>query len=127
MSQIFQKQSDQKCKITHSLAFVIALVLAQMLSAFFLFSHFSKSTLSNRIVLENKINPNYAPVCSLSRLSGIGLGRANAIIDYRKKFKKDNPNVLPFLKPNDLQKIKGIGPKTVENIQPFLKFQSHMP
>ncbi|MHC4130940.1 MAG: ComEA family DNA-binding protein [Planctomycetota bacterium] len=125
MPRIISTESDRKFKTTQSFALVIASVLALLLCTLFLFSNFTKSVLSHQIVLENKIDPNYAPVSSLSRLPGIGIGRANAIIAYRKKLKKISPHTLPFIEAGDLQKIKGIGPKTVGNIRPFLKFQSH--
>ncbi|MHC4293539.1 MAG: ComEA family DNA-binding protein [Planctomycetota bacterium] len=127
MLQIVQTESEKKHKKTQSFAFLIASILALLLCTFFLFFNTPKSALSNQLVLENKINPNYAPVSSLSRLPGIGLARANAIINYRRNFQKNNHTALPFISPNDLKKVKGIGPKTVESVKPFLKLQSNMP
>jgi competence protein ComEA len=127
MLQFIQTESDRKSKITQSFAFLIASIIVLLLCTLYLFLNSPKTAFSNELVLENKINPNYAPVSSLSRLPGIGLARANAIINYRRNFQKSNAVALPFISPDDLQKVKGIGPKTVENIKPFLKLQFSMP
>jgi competence protein ComEA len=76
---------------------------------------------SCEIKLESRVNPNYAPLASLARLPGIGLIRAEAIIAYRKNF-SDN-EARPFKDCNDLQKVKGIGPKTAADICEWLKFE----
>jgi len=56
---------------------------------------------------------------SLVRLSGVGPATAESIIEYRQ----DTPDGKEaFTKPADLQSIKGIGPKTVEKIEPWLSF-----
>ncbi|MHC4843521.1 MAG: ComEA family DNA-binding protein [Planctomycetota bacterium] len=123
MPHIIERYSDSKCKITQSFAFVTAAIIAVLLCTIFLTFFSSQETCSSQIVLKDKINPNYATISSLARLPGIGLGRANAIIDYRRQFRRDNPGVLPFLEPNDLQKVRGIGLKTVESIKPFLRLQ----
>jgi competence ComEA-like helix-hairpin-helix protein len=123
MPHIIERYSDSKCKITQSFAFITAAVIAVSLCTIFLIFFSSQETRSSQTVLKDKIDPNYATISSLARLPGIGLGRANAIIDYRRQFKKDKPDSLPFLKPNDLQRVRGVGPKTVENIKPFLRLQ----
>ncbi|MHC4757901.1 MAG: ComEA family DNA-binding protein [Planctomycetota bacterium] len=127
MSLFEQNTTDLKSRITQSFALVIAAVLAVMISGGLFLLYLPRPELSNRIVLQDWINPNDAPVQSLIRLPGIGPARANAIIAYRRGFKDSHPNTSPFLQSNDLQKIKGIGPKTVENIEPFIKFQTSMP
>jgi competence ComEA-like helix-hairpin-helix protein len=78
---------------------------------------------SCQIVLDEQINPNDAPSASLVRLPGIGIGRAGAIVAYRDNFGKKNSNSRTFRNCEDLQKVKGIGPKTVENISEWLKFE----
>jgi len=70
------------------------------------------------IELDSRINPNDAPVSSLVRLPGIGLSRAEAIAAYRRSCEAP-----AFRDAEDLQKVKGIGPRTVENIAPFLEFE----
>jgi len=56
------------------------------------------------------VNINTASQAQLEELPGIGPTKAKAIIDYR---------LLngPFLRIEDLEKVKGIGPKTLENIR----------
>jgi competence protein ComEA len=84
---------------------------------------FSDSGRSCEIELENRINPNTAPIESLIRLPGIGVSRAKAIVDYRNKFSGGNGVNAVFLSCNDLQKVKGIGHKTVQNLRGWLKFE----
>jgi competence protein ComEA len=71
-------------------------------------------------ILEGKINPNEAAAASLMRLPNIGPKRAEAIIEYRESVNSESPS---FQQSADLEKIKGIGPKTVEKIGPWLCFE----
>jgi len=73
--------------------------------------------------LQNRINPNDAPVESLMRLPGLGAGRAGAIAAYRENFIKKNGKRLAFEDCNDLLKISGIGPKTVQGLSEWLEFE----
>ena len=73
--------------------------------------------------LDSRINPNTAPVASLIRLPGIGRGRAGAIAGYRRGFSSEKPGGPAFRDCDDLQKVRGIGPKTVEKIGRWLKFE----
>jgi competence ComEA-like helix-hairpin-helix protein len=68
--------------------------------------------------LMDRINPNTAPMGSLIRLEGIGRVRANQIIQYRQRYGSETGPV--FMRPEDLEKVHGIGPKTVEKIAPYL-------
>lgn len=52
----------------------------------------------------------------------MGPGRAGAIVEYRENFSGKNAVSPAFQNCEDLQKIKGIGPKTVQNINELLKF-----
>ncbi len=56
------------------------------------------------------INVNTASAAELQRLPGIGRVTAQSIIDYRT-------DVGEFSAPEDLLKVKGIGPKTLEGIR----------
>jgi len=44
-------------------------------------------------------------------------------MDYRKHFSEKNGNCRAFETTDDLQKVKGIGPKTVKTISKWLKFE----
>jgi competence protein ComEA len=72
------------------------------------------------IRLEDVLNPNVAPIGSLVRLPGIGLSKAQAIVEYRERIKITGDQ--PFGSLYDLQKVQGIGPKTAEGIAEFVKF-----
>ena len=60
-----------------------------------------------------KININTATVEELDTLPGIGEAKARAIIEYRE-------NESPFLKPEDIMNVSGIGEKTYENIKDYI-------
>jgi DNA uptake protein ComE-like DNA-binding protein len=72
-------------------------------------------------VLPQRINPNTASMASLVRLPGVGKARAMDIIHYRQNQK---PNELVFHSADDLQKIRGIGPKTAAALGPWLTFET---
>jgi len=103
-----------------SFAFVISVCLAVCCSFGFI-SSFEKSQC--KIELENKINPNDAPIESLVRLPALGPGRAGAIVTYRDNFNGKNAEDRAFQNCDDLQKVKGIGPNTVQNISEWLRFE----
>ena len=115
--QMSEAQYDVQC-----FAFVISSVVCVLLFAFFAFSYFGKLGGQSQIVLDERINPNSAPAASLVRLGGIGPGRAEAIIAYRRRFAETAAGPA-FTNCLDLQKISGIGPKTVENICQWLEFE----
>lgn len=104
-----------------SFAFVISVCLAVCCSFGFI-SNLERDLGQCEIELESRINPNEAPIESLIRLPGLGIGRAGAIASYRDDFKGKNAESRAFQNCNDLQKIKGIGPKTVQNISEWLRF-----
>jgi len=105
-----------------SFAFVISVCLA-VCFAFVFISNLERSSGQCEIELEGRINPNDAPVESLVRLPGMGPGRAGAIIIYRQNINGENAGKPAFQNCDDLQKVKGIGPKTVQNICQWLKFE----
>lgn len=59
-----------------------------------------------------KINVNQASLEELQQLDGIGPVTAAKIVEERKKG--------PFEKPDDLRRVRGIGPKTMDKIRPFV-------
>lgn len=70
-----------------------------------------------------RINPNTATAASLARLPGIGWTRAQAIIVHREHVDRARPGAVAFRSPEDLQRIPGIGPKTVQDLTPWLEFE----
>ena len=114
--------TEARQKKIQSFAFVISIVVAVCFS-WGVIANLAGPRQSYKIELDKKINPNYAPVASLVRLPGIGISRAEAIVAYREKFSKENENRFAFQNCDDLQKVKGIGPKTAQNINQWLKFE----
>ncbi|MGD8786415.1 MAG: helix-hairpin-helix domain-containing protein, partial [Phycisphaerales bacterium] len=86
-------------------------------------SEFVGHSYACEIELESRINPNEAPIASLVRLPGIGISRAGAIVAYRENLDRKDKEYSVFQNSNDLQKVKGIGPKTAQKIGQLLKFE----
>ena len=68
------------------------------------------SSAPTQVVLSDQININTADLSTLMLFPGIGKVKAQAIIDYRSK----NGS---FASCNNLDKVKGIGKKTLEKIR----------
>lgn len=60
------------------------------------------------------VDPNTADWPELAQLPAVGEGLARAIIASREK-------EGPFKSLDDLGRVKGIGPKTIERIKPYLR------
>lgn len=116
------KSSEEPQEPIESLGFVVCVCVCVLLGVFFGVPTLRGRPAPDRIRFHGRINPNDAPVSSLVRLPGIGVSRASAIVAYRESLgpERDRP---PFEDAADLQNVKGIGPKTVENIGPFLEFE----
>jgi competence ComEA-like helix-hairpin-helix protein len=67
-----------------------------------------------------RIDPNTAPVVELARLPRIGPALAQRIIDDRQQHG-------PFLRPADLTRVPGVGPRMVELASPHLAFPEERP
>ena len=76
------------------------------------------------ITIMDRINPNTADWASLARLPKIGRVRAQAIVEYREQFNNVSGQArgVAFANADDLQNVKGIGPKTAELIGEYLIF-----
>ena len=70
-------------------------------------------------VQTGKLNPNVATVGELAELPSLGPAKAQAIVEYRQS-QAGSENA--FKNADDLEKVKGIGSKTVEKIKPWLEF-----
>ncbi|HUS74014.1 MAG TPA: helix-hairpin-helix domain-containing protein [Sedimentisphaerales bacterium] len=116
-----RRAEDRQSKI-QSFAFVISVCGCVLLSIGFGGSSLVGAELSFEIGLDERVNPNDAPIASLVRLPGIGVGRAEAIVAYRENLDKEGQNKA-FQNGDDLQKVKGIGPKTAQNIRQWLTFE----
>jgi len=112
-------------------AFVIAVFIAVVFSGCFTTRclrseqppRLTAQAVAGAVELESRINPNNASTASLVRLPQIGPSRAAAIIAYRESISRDDSSRAAFRGCDDLQKVKGIGPKTVENLRKWLKFE----
>ena len=103
--------------------FNVAVVIAVVLFLCFALSGRAENSTQSKIELQNKINPNVAPAESLARLPGIGIVRANAIVEYRRQLWKNGRGDLAFKSCNDLDNVRGIGPKTIANMCKYLRFE----
>ena len=61
------------------------------------------------------VNVNRAGVSELVSLPGVGPVLARRIVEYRGKYG-------PFKRPEDLLEVKGIGPKKLKKMRPYLRF-----
>jgi len=122
-SDNFAKLEEGRQNRIQSFAFVIAVAVCVCFSICFATLSFARLEKSQEVRLESRINPNNAPVASLVRLPGIGISRARAIVAYRDDFIKQGRGNRAFQNCDDLQKVKGIGPKTAQNISEWLKFE----
>jgi competence ComEA-like helix-hairpin-helix protein len=106
-----------------SFAFVISMCVCVLFSISFTVSSLAAVRQAGGIELDERINPNDASIASMVRLPGIGISRAEAIVACRDDLSKEDGNSRAFRSCDDLQKVRGIGPKTVQNIGQWLKFE----
>ncbi len=121
------QQLEARQKLIQSFAFVISVCVAVCFYCGFVSNLMWSGPAFGgcEIELESRINPNDAPVASLVRLPGIGMARAGAIVAYRERsrFIGKDSNSPAFRNCDDLQKVSGIGPKIVQNINEWMKFE----
>ena len=119
----FTQQTEGEGDKIRSFAFVIAAGICVIFSFYFIVSGSDGSRGRYEIRLANQLNPNDAPAMSLARLPGIGAKRAEAIVAYRQDCAKQQDVGPVFQNVEDLQKVKGIGPKTAGEIDRWLKYE----
>lgn len=76
----------------------------------------NSTTATQEVSTVATLNVNTATAIELNKLPGVGKKSAEAIIAYRTEKGK-------FKSPKDLLKVKGIGKKTLEKIQPLVNFE----
>lgn len=106
-----------------SFAFVISVWMCVLFCVCIVVFSAFKPEKPRAVKLDDRVNPNDAPVASLVRLPGIGLSRAQAIVSYREGLSSQGEGRRVFRDCGDLQKVKGIGPKTAHDIGQWLKFE----
>lgn len=74
----------------------------------------SSVPIASPVVADGKININTAGLTELDKLSGVGPALAERIIQYRTEHG-------PFARPEDLENVSGIGPKTYEKMAAQVK------
>lgn len=81
--------------------------------------------------VEQRIDPNLATWAELSRLPGVGESLARRIVDHRDQrlalVTPGSPPIPVFASLEDLEKVKGVGPKLLERMAPGLKFPASSP
>jgi competence ComEA-like helix-hairpin-helix protein len=110
------EQSEKAQASLQSLAFLMSILVCAALSGYYAYSYAVAANSGERIVPETTINPNIDTAVSMARLPSFGATKAKAVVEYRQM-----GNV--FKNADDLDNVKGIGPKTVENIRPYLRFE----
>lgn len=119
MALSFLCMDTEQIKI-QSLSFFMAAGMCFLISLFSILTIFAGSSKLPQTQLYGFVNPNSARAASLMRLPNIGRTTAEAIVDYREKYSGDG---IAFKNTGDLEKIKGIGPKTVEKTSQYLIFE----
>ena len=71
--------------------------------------------------LLDRIDPNRSPWWELTALPRVGEVTARRIVAFRTEAQAAGTDPV-FQKPADLQRVRGIGPKTVERLRPWLRF-----
>ncbi|MHC4113966.1 MAG: ComEA family DNA-binding protein [Planctomycetota bacterium] len=122
MTNISNGAADLRQERIQAFAFVTAAAVSVLLGAGFTFFEYAGSGRFFEIELDSRINPNESPAASLARLPGIGIALSKRIVSYREKWIKQY-GAAAFQTGSDMEKVKGIGPKTVQNISPWLKFE----
>jgi hypothetical protein len=104
-------------------AMIMALSLSAVGAAIVSFEVWRSGRTVVRQPLVSRINPNTADASLLMTLPNIGPARAAAIVEFRQQQKS---GAIVFRRVEDLQAVKGIGPKISESLQPWLDFETRI-
>ncbi len=127
MSVVFTGRSEPSGDPIESVGFLCLACLCAATGIAFAVSEANPSSHPVRFVIEDTINPNDALPASLARLPRIGPARAREIVSYRNRFSEAGGQWPAFGRAEDLERVTGIGPATVEAVRPWLSFDSHTP
>lgn len=72
--------------------------------------------------LLGRVDPNTADWPTLASLPIIGRSLAERIVEERESFRKQHPGQVPYTRPEDLKRVKGIGDATLRALEPHLIF-----
>ena len=115
----FHEDQQIRWNRRHIAVSTTAALLACVLCVVFSVSYSGRAGGDGTVVVNERINPNTAEAGSLMRLPNIGPKRAEAIIAYRNSVGEGE---IAFETAQDMEKIRGIGPKTVEGMKSELCF-----
>ncbi len=115
---IYMPAADQPVRSANTVALMVVLWLAIVVVALWAPVDGRESPLP---AARTCIDPNTAPWWELSLLPRVGYATAQAVIDHRASLAADERKPgAAFKTANDLQVVRGIGPKTAQRIRPFL-------
>jgi competence ComEA-like helix-hairpin-helix protein len=117
----FDKSRLEQSRL-ESFCLIISIFICVVIAGLFALSYPAGSFKHNEIALAGRINPNNASAASLLRLPGVGMTRAEAIVAYRSDFDATDGR-RAFENYKDLEKVRGIGPKTAQKICEWLQFE----
>ncbi len=77
----------------------------------------------NAGVLVSRLNPNTATAVELTAIPGLGPTLAGRIVEYREAHRDPSGARAPvYRRAEDLDAVRGIGPKTVDKLRRWLTF-----
>ena len=116
----YAQSMDEEQSKRQVFAYMFAATTALIISAILILPIYTADERFEPINLKSKINPNIAEAASLMRLPRIGRTRAAAIVAYRE----ENTGIgAVFESVEDLEKIRGIGSKTANQMSEHLCFE----
>jgi len=124
MGGVAMDRDGQATNEVEAVGFVCLTVLCVSMGCALVLRTWATSASRPLVTVEDTINPNDAPPASLSRLPSVGPSRAREIVSYRSMRGGQADQGRVFSRADDLEKVPGIGPVTVETIRPWLSFDS---